>query len=151
MSTLSDSLTDSHLLLALTQQNERMHIRCFAWWPHLAGACHVSAAMMYGTISSATQGLTAPALSFKFTKVLLPLSPTTHWQAVTHATTVSSESRVLPILPLSMEGSNRDTPPSKRGRANFLKECFVQNCFALNAFYTESVVSTPLGQCISIP
>lgn len=151
MSTLSDSLTDSHLLLALTQQNERMHIGCFAWWPQLAGACHVSAAMMYGTISSATQGLTAPALSFKFTKVLLLLSPTTHWQAVTHATTVSSEPRVLPILPLSVEGANRDTPPSKQGRASFLKKRFVQNCFALNAFCTESVIPMPLGQCISIP
>lgn len=137
--------------MALTQQNERMHIRCFAWWQHLAGACHVSAAMMYCAISPATQGLTAPALSFKFTKDLLPLSPTTHWQAVTHATTVSSEPSVLPILPLSVEGANRDTPPSKWGRASFLKERLVQNSFVLNAFCTEPVISMPLGQCISIP
>lgn len=100
----------------------------------------------YHVMSFATpEGLTTPACPFTVTKVLISAlacnPPGRQWLI---APCASSEPRALPILPLSVESTNRDAPPSEGAGASFLQERFVQDCFVLNGFYTDSVICITL-------
>lgn len=92
----------------------RMHTRCFAWWQHLAGTCHVSAAVMVLQNVLCHPGTYHPCLvlyiyqSFVFSCLLQPTGR--QWLILLGA---SLKPRGLPILPLSVKGANRDSLPSK--------------------------------------
>lgn len=148
--TLSDSLTDSHLLRGTdaTKWENAYKVLCLVTAPVMCQRL-----WWYCTMSSATQGLTTPALSFTFTKVFV--------SALSYNPLAGSDSHYYMLLQspepspffLSQwkEPTETDVPPSRRERTSFLKELFVQKCCILNAFYTDSVISIPPSQCISIP